>query len=92
MDCLWLQVYVSEQWFDVHAFLIQLPPKLEYEMLDFLYIAELKFVSCFAVMPERVLIALSGHVMPYHVCTQAIPPQLDFTDASWKNGHAHAGA
>jgi hypothetical protein len=38
-------------WFDLQECLDTLPPTLECELLDFLYIADLKNVKCFTAMP-----------------------------------------
>ena len=61
------QFYERHSWFDLQECLDSLPPQLECELLGYLYITDLKLVKCFSTMPERVMIALSGHVMPYHV-------------------------
>jgi hypothetical protein len=59
--------YERFSWFDLQECLATLPPKLECELLEFLYLTDLKNVKCFSTMPERVLIALAGHVIPYQV-------------------------
>ena len=60
-------LFKQERDFEVTKFLSTLPPALEYELLDALYIQKLLKVECFQVCPETVLIALAKELKPHPV-------------------------
>lgn len=80
------RLYEHERYFDIHEFMRQLPPKLEYEMLHELYIEKLERCPCFKDFGERVLIELSQHIMPYSVRACAASP--DYPHVGTANTHA----
>ena len=58
-------LFLQEREFDVHEWIVKMPPALAYEMLDFLYIQRLIKVECFAELPEQILVSMSQLIVPY---------------------------
>jgi CRP-like cAMP-binding protein len=59
--------FTSERGLDIHRELEKLPPALEAEMLDVMFIKNLRYCQGFHGVPEHVLVELSKAVFPYPV-------------------------
>eukprot|EP01046_Picozoa_sp_COSAG06_P076682 COSAG06_NODE_24588_length_658_cov_0.930233_1_plen_208_part_01 len=59
--------FTSERGLDIHHELEKLPPALEAEMLDVMFIKNLRYCQGFHGVPEHVLVELSKAVFPYPV-------------------------
>jgi CRP-like cAMP-binding protein len=59
--------FTSERGLDIHRELEKLPPALEAEMLDVMFIKNLRYCQGFHGVPEHVLVELSKAVSPYPV-------------------------
>ena len=59
------EMFEEERYFEVQEFLPTLPPSLHMELLDCLYIKDLRNVDCFANLSEQVLVGLSAIMKPY---------------------------
>lgn len=59
--------FENDRYFGIHEFVRDLPPQLEFEMLNELYIKKLSRCQCFAGFPPLIMIELCRHIKIFPV-------------------------